>query len=167
MVVCLTMLLEWLMDDEVGDLEGVNVPEFVWRKWRKLQWLLGWCFCGGFQWFAFGAGVAQSVWCTGYGMGDQGIESWHRQEICFLQENVLRLPSSIIFNRYRVSSPLRIKRRGHEFYQSLPSITEVKNEWICTFILPIRLHSLHMNDTTFPYSSCVWNCLTCGCCLNA
>jgi hypothetical protein len=43
------------------DLEGVTVPELAWRKWTKPQRLISRYFCGGFQWFVFGAGVAQSV----------------------------------------------------------------------------------------------------------
>lgn len=46
---------------------------------------------------------------------------------------------------------LEIRKLRHEADHLPLSTIEVKNEWSCTFILPIRLQSLYRDDITFPY----------------
>ena len=41
-----------------------------------------------------------------------------------------------------------IKRPGFEIYHAFPSGAEIKNEWSCTFVSPIRLHVLYMDSFT-------------------
>jgi hypothetical protein len=96
-----------MMDDEVGDLEGVNFPEFAWRKWREkttdaiepmfLRSVSMVCI------WSRGSSVSVVSRLRAGRSGDRILTQARDFLSSRKRPDLLRLPSSIIFKRYRVS----------------------------------------------------------------
>ena len=68
----------------------------------------------------------------------------------------LRGSPNLLFNGCLGSFP-GVKLPGRDFDHSPPHCAEVKNEWVCTSALPIRLHGFERENSTSYLRDRLWN----------
>jgi hypothetical protein len=88
-------------------------------------------------------------------LGLDGPRFYSRQQhIYFSLRNVQTgcWPPSLIPNRYGGLFTTDIKLPPPCQFHLVPSLSEVKNEWIYTLTPPTRLHGVHRDNLTFPFT---------------
>ena len=83
--------------------------------------------------------------CTVWGSNLDGGKKFFSSPKC---PDGLLVPFILLFNRYQGSFP-GVKQEEHHISHSPLSRTEFKNEWNCTYALPVHIYGMDWDKFTF------------------